>query len=100
MEFALASDAGLLYAVGSCGYVGGLAVVDLGSQETSVLAVAHSFCGERIAVLRDASLVVVGKTGRPVPTLEPGQIIVVRTNGAILHTIPTTAEPVDLIVSL
>lgn len=102
MEFAIAPTVGRLYAVGSCGYTGGLAVADLASHQTEVLAasrVVGTPCGERIAVLDDGSLFVVAKTARPVPDLSPGALLVFSSAGTPVRTIPTSAEAIDLLLS-
>jgi hypothetical protein len=101
MEFGIAAGIGRLYAVGSCGYTGGLAAVDLATHRTEVLAPSRSpgvICGERIAALGDGSLLVVARTAIPVPTLVPGALVVLSSEGKTLRTIKTSAEPIDLLL--
>jgi hypothetical protein len=102
MEFGIAVGARRAYAVGSCGYSGGLATVDLATQETRVLAPSRSagvICGERIAALDDGSLLVIARTAIPAPSLAPGALVVVgSSDGTTLRTIKTSAEPVDLVL--
>jgi len=101
MEFGIAADVGRLYAVGSCGYTGGLAAVDLSTRETTVFAPSRTpgaICGERIAALGDGSLLVVAKTEWPVPSLAPGALVVLSGDGKTLRTIKTSAEPIDLLL--
>jgi DNA-binding beta-propeller fold protein YncE len=102
MEFGIAVGARRAYAVGSCGYSGGLATVDLATEETRVLAPSRSagvICGERIAALDDGSLLVIARTAIPAPSLAPGALVVVgSSDGTTLRTIKTSAEPVDLVL--
>jgi len=101
MEFTIVAAAGI-YAVGSCGYNRGLAVADLASSQFRVLVPpgqSSAVCGERIVALDDASLLVVAKTAVPAPALTPGALVVLSRSGEILRTIPTSAEPVDLLLS-
>jgi hypothetical protein len=101
MEFDIATDIGRLYAVGSCGYTGGLAVVDLSTRQTQVLAPSRTagvICGERIVALRNGSLLVIAKTALPVPSPVPGALVVLSSDGKTLRTIKTSAEPIDLLL--
>ena len=101
MEFGIAAGIGRLYAVGSCGYTGGLAAVDLATHRTQVLAPSRTpgvICGERIAAIGDGSLLVVAETAIPVPTLVPGALVVLSSDGKTLRTIKTSAEPIDLLL--
>jgi DNA-binding beta-propeller fold protein YncE len=101
MEFAIDPTAGI-YAVGSCRYNRGLAVADLASHQYQVLVPPGQLspiCGERIGVLDDGALLVVAKTAASVPALAPGEILVLSGDGRVLRTIPTSAEPVDLLIS-
>jgi DNA-binding beta-propeller fold protein YncE len=99
LEFTIAS--GGLYAVGSCGYTGGLARADLSTGQTSVLAASRTrggVCGERIAVSSDGSVLVVAKTAMSAPGNTPGALIVLSPDGKSLRTISTSAEPADLLL--
>jgi hypothetical protein len=108
MELAV-DAAGRAYAIGSCGYAGGLSVIDLDTGPARPLAAPvaggglagapPTVCGERIeAGLR--GLLVVAKRGRPVPTPQsPGALLLIDAqDGRLLHTIPTPSEPVDLML--
>jgi hypothetical protein len=100
-EFGIAGGIGRLFAVGSCGYTGGLATVDLASHQTHLLAPSRTagvICGERIAALGDGSLLVVAKTAIPAPSLAPGALVVLSSDGKTLRTIKTSAEPIDLLL--
>ncbi len=101
VEFGIATGIGRLFAVGSCGYTGGLAAVDLATHQTQVLAPSRTpgvICGERIVALGDGSLLVIAKTGMPVPSLVPGALVVLSGDGKTLRTIKTSAEPIDLLL--
>ena len=101
MEFAIPAAGGGLYAVGSCGYTGGLAAVDLATGRTRVLVQPRTLgaiCGERIAALSDGSRLVVAKTAIPAPNLIPGALVVLSNDGKTIRTIPTSAEPIDLLL--
>lgn len=100
-EFAIASGVGRIYAVGSCGYTGGLAKVDLATRQTEVLVAPRSIggvCGERIVALDDGSLLVVAKTVKSVPDVVPGALVVLSADAKTLRAIPTSAEPMDLLL--
>lgn len=102
VEFAIASGVQRVYAVGSCGYTGGLSVADLATHQAQVLAPSRAPgtpCGERIAVPDDGSLLVIAKTARPVPTLSPGALVVLSSAGDAIRAIRTSAEPIDLLLS-
>jgi hypothetical protein len=100
-EFTVASAIGRIYAVGSCGYTGGLSMVGLSSGRVQVLVASRTIgavCGERIVGLSDGSLLVVAKTTASVPTPAPGTLVVLSTDGKTLRTIPASAEPMDLLL--
>ena len=101
MEFGIAVDVDRLYAVGSCGYSGGLAVADLPTHQTQILAPPRTrdvICGERIAALGNGTILVVLRTAAPVPSLLPGALVVLTSDGSTLRTIKTSAEPIDLLL--
>lgn len=100
-EFTIASGVGRIYAIGSCGYTGGLSMVDLASGQTQVLVASRTIgavCGERIVGLNDGSLLVVAKTAMSVPSPVPGALLVLSKDGKTLRMIPTSAESMDLLV--
>jgi hypothetical protein len=100
-EFTIASGIGRIYALGSCGYTGGLSMVDLATRQTQVLVASRSIgaiCGERIVSLSDARLLVVAKTAMSVPSAVPGVLIVLTKDGKMLRMIPTSAESMDLLL--
>jgi hypothetical protein len=93
--------AGRMYAVGSCGYTGGLATADLATGQVRVLAESRGLgvvCGERIVALSDGSVLVVAKGRAPNPSPLPGSLVVLSSDGKPLRTIPTSAEAMDLLL--
>jgi hypothetical protein len=124
MEFAVDRFSNRLYAVGSCGYSGGVSSVDLTAGGMYTLtefaeirwlvapapplilappepgrAVKTVPCGERLSLSPDSWLAV-GVTARPVPeVLRRGKVIILSTlTGQVLRTSQTPSEPVDVIV--
>lgn len=114
MEIALDVHNQQLYAVGSCGYVGGVTRINLekpGSLESMSdtwkatpypprRLAPRAVCGERLALSRDGSKLVIGVTARPVPSAySPGALkLIDTTTGELLWTTETEAEPVDVIL--
>jgi hypothetical protein len=106
MRFAVDADGGYLYAVGSCGYSGGLSRLDLETGRANELApegfaptVNNLLCGEGVDIGPD-SLVVVAKTERPVPSAEiPGYLLLVNgETGRIIRSVEVPTEPIDTLV--
>lgn len=100
-EFTVASAIGRIYALGSCGYTGGLSMVDLATKQTQVLVPSRSIgalCGERIVSTSDGRVLVVAKTAMSVPTAVPGALIVLSNDGKTLRVISTSAESMDLLL--
>lgn len=112
LDVTVDDQADRLYAVGSCGYTGGLSRVDFVTGRVKSLAPANTglatpsakqraICGEKVAV-GPGSLLVVGKTERSVPQAGvPGSLILVDgANGQIIRSVDTQAEPVDVLAAL
>jgi DNA-binding beta-propeller fold protein YncE len=111
MELGLDPERRWLYAIGSCGYTGGLSAIDLrsgaarllappsGPRDPETLRSLPGICGERIEAGL-GGLVVVAKTARAVPQPQAsGAVLVVDgQNGRLLRTIATPSEPVDLLL--
>lgn len=109
MGFALDRERKRLYAVGSCGYVGGLSMVQLSTGATRRLAPrlpktrdseaalpANGVCGERISRLGQGR-VVITKVANSVPEPDSaGSVLVVDTDGKVVASHPTTA-PLDVL---
>lgn len=118
MEFVVDQQRGRLYAVGSCAYSGGFSATDLRGagvpttptipgewrwlstpEPPRVKIRGHEPCGERLALSSD-SVLVVGRTAKPVPGTGPGelQFVDVRT-GRVTRSVGTSSEPVDVLVA-
>jgi hypothetical protein len=105
---------GRLYQVGSCGYTGGLAVLDLKTGRSRMLdpprtpgarapvtqSNDHSVCGERISA-GSRSLIAIGKTEYVYPVLEHRAVLLIMDGrtGKLLHRITTSTDPMDLITT-
>jgi Reverse transcriptase (RNA-dependent DNA polymerase) len=105
---------GRLYQVGSCSYTGGLAVLDLKTGRSGMLAPPgtpgagarvtgnndRTICGERISA-GSQSLVVVGKTEYVYPVLQHQAVLLIMNGltGTVLHRIRTSSDPMDLVVT-
>jgi hypothetical protein len=104
MQFLVDADENHLYAVGSCGYRGGLSVVDLQTKEKQVFGLgSYEVCGEK-AVATWSSRLVIAKAFRPIPavgeiTRSDGVIVVDPASGRVLKTIATSGDPVDILVA-
>lgn len=111
MEFAVEESADRLYAIGSCGYVGGLNVVDLAARRSYPLAPPirrtpgsekpgpEAVCGERIELLD--GLLAIARTARPVPDPEAsGAVLLIDArDGRPLRAVSVPSEPVDLLLA-
>ena len=102
MEFALDRTRGLLYAVGSCGYAGGLAEVTISSGRRRLLERPRNrrICGERI-VVASPILLAIAAPPRPVPSTGFGGRIelVRRSDGKLVAALPTNDDPVDVVAA-
>lgn len=109
-DFAVDAGADRLYALGSCGYTGGLSRIDLETRRVESLVPTQAgsdrpsereraVCGERLA-LGPGSLLVVGKTARVVPQAEiPGSLLLIDGDtGEKVRAVDTPSEPVDVLV--
>ncbi len=106
MQIALSRDRTKVFAIGSCGYSGGLSVQVLrtGTVRTfgypaplprTPTALREGLCGDRIA--SGSRLIVIAKTHKPVPDAKAdGAVVVVDHNGGTIRTIATSSEPVDV----
>ena len=102
-DFALDLAGNRLYAVGSCGYVGGLSVLDLTSGKPRLLASTQAGqtktvpCGQRLALTWSGELVV-GRVARlnASPYFGGTLLYIDVATGAVLRTVTLSAEPVDV----
>lgn len=112
MEFAMYSGASELFALGSCGDVGGLSRLDLQADSAELLAPTHregvlfsdpsarqrAVCGDALAA-GPGSLLAVGKAKTPMAEAgTQGSLLGVDgTSGKWLFSIETPAEPADVL---
>jgi hypothetical protein len=101
-EFTIDSTRGRAFAVGSCGYTGGLSYVELSSGRVHVLVGSRpgrAVCGERIAIGPQSTLVMLkGIAADPQAAANGSVLLVASTNGRIAHSIDTPALPIDVLV--
>jgi hypothetical protein len=107
MDFALDRAAGTLYAVGSCGYVGGLSALDLATGVARVLAPpdppgrppAHAPCGQRLALLPGGLLVVGQVPNALVPFAgRPGALLFLdAATGRAVRRVAAPEAPIDVL---
>lgn len=117
MEFALDADARHAYIVGSCGYTGGSAAIELTSgrlsapvaRSTPRILVAPAprwdveegrICGERLAVTPTGTLII-AQTARPAPNPgAPGALLFLdKGTGRLEDILRLPSEPVDVLVA-
>lgn len=102
LEFVVDQQRHRLYAVGSCVYAGGFSVVDVRTGSARVLVPLPNYhvCGERLA-LASSSLLVLAKTQGVIPQIGVGgHLLFLDTyTGHLERSVPTPAEPVDVLVS-
>ncbi|MFL5962165.1 MAG: hypothetical protein ACJ757_04655 [Gaiellaceae bacterium] len=100
MEFALDRAGDRLFAVGSCGYVPGFAVVGYSMGVRQLLNRSRSICGETLA-FAGGDVVIVGKTVLPVPDpAREGQLLRIDAQrGAITASRRTASEPTDILAA-
>jgi hypothetical protein len=96
MEFAVSGDGTEAAVLGSCGYAGGLSLVDLGSGARRVVGRERkTICGERVAYA--GPLLAIARNPFPVPQGLPAAIsLVERESGTVARTVAVQTEAVDL----
>jgi hypothetical protein len=104
MQFALDRKRRLLYAIGSCGYRGGLSRIDLKSGRSRVTGYPSSsssggVCGERIAI-GPKSLIAVASNPTPVPQGSPSSLLLVdASTGHLIRSVAAPVETLDVLVA-
>jgi hypothetical protein len=99
IEFALDRVSRRLLVIGSCGYAGGLSLIDLRSGRARVLGYRHRICGERVAPA-SGRVAVVAANQLPVPEGGAGLVKTVDLrSGKLVHRTDVEAEPLDLTTS-
>ena len=101
MEFTIDPSTQQLFAAGSCGYSGGLVIVELQTGDARRLASsgvgAGATCGEHVAVTPKA--IILTRTANPVPDARlPGALLVLDRTGTRVDTVTLPSEPVHLAV--
>jgi hypothetical protein len=101
MQFALDGERKLVYAIGSCGYRGGLSRIDLARGTRRVTgdrsSASGGVCGERL-VLGPDSLIVVASNPQPVPQGGPSKLLLVDARtGQSIRSVATPVESLDLV---
>lgn len=104
-DFAVTPDRSHIVAIGSCGYSGGMAVIDFATQRSRVIVQAESAhqpptdlpCGQ-ISAFVSSSLIALGHVGALLPTDVAGQILFVDTSsGKVNRSVPVVSEPIAII---
>jgi len=104
-DFAIGPDGNHLYLVGSCGYSGGMAVLDLASLKTTVIVPAEPAhgpptnlpCGQSSTFV-SRTLIAVGHVGALLPSSAAGQILFVDSStGMVERSVPVPAEPIAVV---
>lgn len=102
LEFTVDRHTDRLYAVGSCLYDGGVSALDLRTGRARILVHEPNYdiCGERSA-LASSSLLVIAKTVGVIPQIGiKGHLLFLDSHtGQVQRSVPTPAEPVDVLVS-
>jgi hypothetical protein len=95
MSFALDADRERAAVIGSCGYSGGLSLLDLVAGTTEVMGYPLRICGERV-VFAGTSTVVIARNPLPVPQGRPSSLDTVdMTSGEVTQHVATPAESID-----
>jgi hypothetical protein len=104
-DFAVAPDGAHIVVFGSCGYSGGMAVIDLATQTSRVIVraePAHSPptslpCGQS-SVFVSSNLIALGHVGALLPSDAGGEILYVDSaSGKVEQSVAVSAEPIALI---
>lgn len=104
-DFAVAPDGAHIVAFGSCGYSGGMAVIDLATQTSRVIVraePAHSSptklpCGQS-SVFVSKGLIALGHVAALLPSDAGGQILYVDSaSGKVVQSVAVSAEPMALV---
>jgi hypothetical protein len=104
-DFAVGPDGNHLYLFGSCGYSGGMAVLDLATLRTSVIVQpepAHAPptklpCGQSSAFV-SGTLIALGHVGALLPIDAAGQILFVDSStGHVERSVPVPSEPIAVV---
>jgi hypothetical protein len=101
-DFAVGSDGNHLYLFGSCGYSGGMTVLDLASLKSTVIVQAEPAhgpptklpCGQSSAFV-SGTLIALGHVGALLPNDVGGQILFVDSStGRVERSVQVPSEPI------
>jgi hypothetical protein len=97
MQLAISPDGSEAAVIGSCGYAGGLSLVDLATRTRRVFGrIDREICGERVAY--SGNSVLVARNALPVPQGTPSAITVVdRATGRVTRSIPVPTDVLELL---
>jgi hypothetical protein len=104
-DFAVGSDGNQLYLFGSCGYSGGMAVLDLASLKSTVIVQAEPAhrpptnlpCGQSSAFVSD-TLIALGHVGALLPNDVGCQILFVDSStGGVVRSVQVPSEPIAVV---
>ncbi len=104
-DFAVGPDGNHLYLFGSCGYSGGMAVLDLATLRTTVIVQAQPAyalltkgpCGQSSAFVSSA-LIALGHVSRLLPSDVAGQILFVDSStGRVVRSVAVPSEPIAVV---
>ena len=104
-DFAVGPDGNHLYLFGSCGYSGGMAVLDLATMKTIVIVQAEPAhapptslpCGQSSTFV-SGTLIALGHVGRLLPSDAAGQILFVDSStGRVVRSVPVPSEPIAVV---
>jgi hypothetical protein len=104
-DFAVTPDRSHIVATGSCGYSGGMAVIDLATQTSRVIVQAEPAhqpptdlpCGQSSAFV-SSNLIALGHVGALLPTDAAGQILFVdASSGKVSRSVPVVSEPIAIV---
>jgi hypothetical protein len=104
-DFAVGSDGSHVYLFGSCGYSGGMAVLDLATLKTTVIVQAQPAfvfltkgpCGQSSAFV-SSTLIALGHVSALLPNDVGGQILFVDSStGRVVRSVPVPSEPIAVV---
>jgi len=104
-DFTVGPDGSHLYLFGSCGYSGGMAVLDLASLRSTVVVQAEPAhgpptnlpCGQSSAFVSD-TLIALGHVGALLPSSAGGKILFVDSStGRVERSVPVSSEPIAVV---
>jgi hypothetical protein len=104
-DFAVGPDGNHLYLFGSCGYSGGMAVLDLATMKANVIVQAEPAyvfltkgpCGQSSAFV-SSTLIALGHVGRLLPSDSAGQILFVDSStGRVERSVQVPSEPIAVV---